>query len=380
MGLLSKQLGNSFAGRPGVSLQSPISMGSRGFRIAVTLLVLIGCCFASQRYKGKEKFEHRFEPIYRWWLEDDVRYIITSEEAAAFRSLTNDEERDRFVETFWYRRDPTPETVENEFKLEHYRRIVFANQKYGTKDEPGRNTDRGQIYIVFGPPDQHSNETDASGLTVETWTYWKSAQLANGATLKFIDQCKCGTPRLTLGEESKNNLLNVEPTMPRMFPAPSAAPGIQIYAGPSPHATVHLKQLESALNTKISVGRIPFTVEHVGDEPATDLTSLTSICLEIDSSGLTSSADGLRADVFGRVLSMTGRVVAAFEKNVTRTQSSSNPLRTCQTLPVRIGVYRLDVAVKDINSDRLGISFTKLRIGMPARSDAIGSGTRSKHR
>jgi GWxTD domain-containing protein len=334
-------------------------MGSRGFRIAVTVLVVIGCGFASN------------ESTYKNWLEDDVRDIITSGEAAGFRSLTNDEERDQFIETFWYNLDPTPETFENEFKLEHYRRIVLANQKFGITDIPGRKTDRGRIYIRFGPPDQISNETDPSGVASEAWNYRKSANFLNGATLRFVDQCRCGNPRLTFDEQSKDDLLSVRSTLPGVTPIPIGTNGIQLYIGPSPHPTVHFKALESALNTKITVGSLPFTVEHVKDEPATDSTFLTSVCIDMSPSTLTSVADGstpARADLFGRVLSLTGRVVAAFETKLTLAQTSDNPLRTCQTLPLNIGLYRLDVAVKDTNSNRLGIRFTELRVGIPAKN------------
>ena len=87
---------------------------------------------------------------YRKWLDEDVRWIITDEERSAFMQLSNDEERDQFIEAFWQRRDPTPDTEENEFKEEHYRRIAYANEHFAA-GIPGWKTDRGRIYIVFGP-------------------------------------------------------------------------------------------------------------------------------------------------------------------------------------------------------------------------------------
>ena len=80
-------------------------------------------------------------------------YIITDEERQAFKRLTTDEEREQFIEQFWLRRDPTPDTAENEFKEEHYRRIAYANEHYAS-GIPGWKTDRGRIYITFGPPDE----------------------------------------------------------------------------------------------------------------------------------------------------------------------------------------------------------------------------------
>ena len=90
---------------------------------------------------------------YKKWLDEDVRYIISDEEKATFKKLSNDEERDAFIEQFWLRRDPTPDTVENEFKEEHYRRIAYANEHFAAGKQ-GWRTDRGEIYIKFGKPDE----------------------------------------------------------------------------------------------------------------------------------------------------------------------------------------------------------------------------------
>jgi len=87
------------------------------------------------------------------WLDQDVRWIITDEERSAFMQLSNEEERENFIEAFWQRRDPTPDTEENEFKEEHYRRIAYANEHFAA-GIPGWKTDRGRIYIVFGPADE----------------------------------------------------------------------------------------------------------------------------------------------------------------------------------------------------------------------------------
>ena len=89
--------------------------------------------------------------VYKKWLDEDVRWIITDEELSAFKKLTTNAERDQFIEAFWQRRDPTPDTAENEYKEEHYRRIAYANEHYAA-GMPGWKTDRGRIYITFGPP------------------------------------------------------------------------------------------------------------------------------------------------------------------------------------------------------------------------------------
>ena len=106
-----------------------------------------------QKKKKEEALRKELETPYRKWLQEDVAYIITDEERAAFKRLQNDEEREQFIENFWLRRDPTPDTVENEFKEEHYRRIQYANDHFAS-GIPGWKTDRGRIYIVYGPPDE----------------------------------------------------------------------------------------------------------------------------------------------------------------------------------------------------------------------------------
>ena len=105
-----------------------------------------------QRAKQK-KLEKELAGPFKKWLQEDVVYIITDEERQAFRRLNTDEEREQFVEQFWLRRDPTPDTIENEAKEEHYRRIAYANERFAS-GIPGWKTDRGKIYIMHGPPDE----------------------------------------------------------------------------------------------------------------------------------------------------------------------------------------------------------------------------------
>jgi GWxTD domain-containing protein len=131
----------------------------RGFLIALAMLLWCSTFStsqgqppgASQKKAGVLKIDGGVPP-YKTWLEQDVVWIITDEERAAFKLLQNDEERDIFVEAFWARRNPTPDSFDNAFKDEHYRRIVYANEHFGTAI-PGWKSDRGHIYIVYGPPD-----------------------------------------------------------------------------------------------------------------------------------------------------------------------------------------------------------------------------------
>src|SRR5258705_13149213 len=85
-----------------------------------------------ERKKQEDKLRKELETPYRKWLSEDVSYIITDEERGVFKRLQTDEEREQFIEAFWLRRDPTPDTVENEFKEEHYRRIAYANEHYAS--------------------------------------------------------------------------------------------------------------------------------------------------------------------------------------------------------------------------------------------------------
>lgn len=102
---------------------------------------------------------------YKDWADKEVRWIITELEREAFKLLTNDEEREKFVESFWIRRDPTPDTVENEFRDQYYQRVLYANERFSAVI-PGSMTDRGRICIVYGPPDEI--ESHPSG---ETYDY-----------------------------------------------------------------------------------------------------------------------------------------------------------------------------------------------------------------
>jgi GWxTD domain-containing protein len=131
---------------------------------------------------------------YQKWLNEDVAYIITDQERAAFKQLSTDPEREQFIEQFWQRRDPTPGTVENEYKEEHYRRIAYANQNF-SDGVPGWKTDRGRIYIAYGPPDQAA----ASGCCSLTWTYRYIDGIGENITVAFQDSQGNGEFRLTPG-------------------------------------------------------------------------------------------------------------------------------------------------------------------------------------
>src|ERR1051326_1579573 len=134
------------------------------------------------------------------WLDEDVAYIITDEERAAFKRLTTDEEREQFIEQFWLRRDPSPDSVENEFKEEHYERIAYANEHYAS-GTPGWKADRARIYIMYGPADEI--ESHPSGGTYdrpmeegggststypfEQWRYRYLEDVGQEVIIEFVD-------------------------------------------------------------------------------------------------------------------------------------------------------------------------------------------------
>lgn len=138
---------------------------------------------------------------YRTWLSADVVYIITPDERAAFERLTTQEECGKFVEQFWLHRNPTPGTAENEYKNEHYRRIGYASARFGVPGPAGRSgwkTDRGRIYIQFGPPDEiESHPADSARAPYEMWRYRHIPGIADNVIMEFVDEEKNGDYRMT---------------------------------------------------------------------------------------------------------------------------------------------------------------------------------------
>lgn len=151
-----------------------------------------------EKKKSSKALKQELSSTYKKWLNQDVVYIITPEEKSAFKQLSNDEERDQFIEQFWLRRDPTPDTVENEFKEEHYRRIAYANEHFAA-GIPGWRSDRGRIYIIYGPPDQI--DSHASG-----GTYNRSPE--EGEAPPRLIRLKPGATAIwkESGKRSKSNL------------------------------------------------------------------------------------------------------------------------------------------------------------------------------
>src|SRR3984957_4689713 len=172
--------------------------------------------------KKEAALKKELETPWKKWLNEDVTYIITDEERKAFKQLNTDEEREQFVEQFWLRRDPTPDTVENEFKEEHYRRIAYANERFAS-GIPGWKLDRGRIYITFGPPDEIDSHPsggtyerpaaegggETSTYPFEDWRYRYIEGIGNDIMIEFVDTTMSGEYRMTMDPSEKDALLYV---------------------------------------------------------------------------------------------------------------------------------------------------------------------------
>jgi GWxTD domain-containing protein len=168
------------------------------------------------------------ETPYRKWLNEDVAYIITDDERADFKRLQADAERERFIEQFWLRRDPTPGTIENEYKEEHYRRIAYANEHHADNNLPGWKSDRGRIYIIYGPPDEkeshpaggkYQRPAEQGGGTTsvfpfEQWRYRYIEGLGTDVTIEFVDPTMSGEYRMTTDPSEKDALRYVRGAAP----------------------------------------------------------------------------------------------------------------------------------------------------------------------
>ena len=162
---------------------------------------------------------------YTKWVTEDVAYIITDDERNAFKRLQSDPEREHFIEQFWQRRDPTPATPENEFKEEHYRRIAYANQNYWHLNIPGWKTDRGRIYITYGPPDEKESHPSGgsyrrtplegggttSTLPFEQWLYRRIDGVGSNIVIEFVDPTMTGEYHMSVDPAEKDALLYVPP-------------------------------------------------------------------------------------------------------------------------------------------------------------------------
>lgn len=344
--------------------------------------------------------------VYKKWLDEDVRWIITDEELSAFKKLSNNAERDIFIEGFWQRRDPTPDTAENEYKEEHYRRIAYANEHFAA-GMPGWRTDRGRIYIMYGPPtstDSHpmggpyQRPAEEGGGSTETfpfevWRYRYLEGIGQEIEIEFVDDCGCGAYEMTLDRSKKDALLHVPnaglTTMEEMGMANKAdrfRGGLEsLGTGPfnqnnqskqfdrmdtfaklNRAPDVKFKDLQNELVThKFRTNLLPFDVQ-VDFVKLTSDTVLVPITLQVPLKGLTfANKEGIQravVNVYGQLTKLSGQIVQTFEETLHRDipaelleKEINNTSLYWKALPMRPGLYRLDVVVKDVNGDKTGI-------------------------
>ena len=344
--------------------------------------------------------------VYKKWLDEDVRWIITDEELSAFKKLTTNAERDTFIEGFWQRRDPTPDTAENEYKEEHYRRIAYANEHYAA-GMPGWRTDRGRIYIMFGPPtsiDSHPmggpyqrSAEEGGGQTTtfpfEVWRYRYLEGIGQEIEIEFVDDCGCGAYEMTLDRSKKDALLHVPnaglTTMEEMGQANKADrfrgglesigegpfnknnqskqfDRMETFAKLNRAPDIKFKDLQNELVThKFRTNLLPFDVQ-VDFVKLTSDTVLVPITLQVPLKGLTfANKDGIQravVNVYGQLTKLSGQIVQTFEETLRKDipaelleKEINNVSLYWKALPMRPGLYRLDVVMKDVNGDKTGI-------------------------
>jgi GWxTD domain-containing protein len=360
-----------------------------------------------QRKANAKALKIELSKTYRKWLDEDVRWIISDEEKSAFMQLSNDEERDQFIEAFWQRRDPTPDTEENEFKEEHYRRIAYANEHYAA-GIPGWKTDRGRMYIVFGPADEIESHPsggsyerpmeegggETSTFPFETWRYRYLEGIGQEVMIEFVDSCMCGDYHMTMDRSEKDALKytpNAGLTLYEQMGMSSKASrftngGIE-QLGQSPFSNnlqtkefdrleqfaklqaapaVKFKDLEEVVRHKITVNLMPFDVRADFVKVTSD-TVLVPVTIQIKNRDVTfQNKDGVErgtVNIFGRVTTLTGKIVQTFEDTVQvdvpvelLPKTAENSSVYWKALPLRISQnrYRLDIVVKDVNGDRTG--------------------------
>ena len=351
-----------------------------------------------QLSKKEKDLEKELMGPWRKWMTEDVVYIITDEEKASFKRLKTDDERQQFVEAFWQRRDPTPDTEENEYKEEHYRRIAYANDHYAS-GIPGWKTDRGMIYIKYGAPDENDSHPsggsyerpmeegggETSTFPFETWRYRYLDGIGTNIQIEFVDTTMSGEYHMTTDPEEKDALLNVPGaglTMSEQMGMASKTQRFQRTDGthlgtgnqPLPESmneftrieqmaklqappAIKFKDLQSAVDSSIRYNTLPMIVR-ADYIRITDSTVLTSIAIQFKNNDLQyttkDTASKATVNIYGRVTSLTRRPVNWFEDTVTAQfpvemlQKAMNGSQIySKTIPLAPGTYRLNVVAKD---------------------------------
>jgi GWxTD domain-containing protein len=349
--------------------------------------------------KKQKALEKELMGPWKKWLNEDVVYIITDEEKQAFKRLKTDEERQQFVEQFWLRRDPTPDTEENEYKEEHYRRIAYANDHYAS-GIPGWKTDRGMIYIKYGPPDEIESHPsggsyqrpyeegggETSTYPFEDWRYRYIDGIGTNVNIEFVDQTMSGEYHISIDPGEKDALLYVpgagltmaeqmgmanktqrfqrtdgthlgtgnQPLPESMNEFTRLEQNAKLYKAPA----IKFKDLEAAVSSTIRYNSLPM---HVRADyiRITDSTVLASLTLQFKNNDLQYATKDKVAkatiNLYGRITSLTRRPVNWFEDTVSMEipaemlqQAMTGSRVYSKSIPLAPGSYRLNIVAKDV--------------------------------
>lgn len=355
----------------------------------------------------RKAVRNELSPEDKKWLNEDVRWIITDEEARAFKNLSNEEERQQFIEMFWQRRNPNPDSPENEFRDEHYARIAYANEHFAA-GKPGWMTDRGHIYIAFGKPDSIDSHPSGgsyerpmeegggstSTFPFETWHYRYLAGVGDNIDIEFVDSCMCGDYHATIDRSEKDALKHTPGAGQTLYEQMGRAKqadrfnGSLEQLGPGPmSASQNSKQFDrldqfaklmappavkfADLDQFLTSGKVltgpPFLFDVRTDYvKLTNDTVLVPVTLQIHNNDITyKTKDGDSkgvVNILARVSNINHHVVQTFEDTVnvetpsdllTRTKSISSVY--WKALALAPGRYKLEIAIKDVNNpDHVG--------------------------
>ena len=364
----------------------------------------------------KKKMKNALKELddqYKQWLNEDVVYIISPEERSAFLQLDTNEEREQFIEQFWLRRSSNPDLPDNDFKEEHYRRIAYANEHFAS-GIPGWKTDRGRIYIIWGPPDEidshptggtYDRPMDEGGGSTTTypWEKWRYRYLegiGENVELEFVDPSGSGEYHLTMDPSEKDALLhvpgaglslmeemglasktdrftrsdgtNLPTTMGGQPASMNEFNRLELYAKIQQAPPVKFKDLEALVTSRIVRDQVHF-MWRTDFLKVTNDTVLVPVTIQIPNNQLSfQSKDGVHSatlNIFGRVSTLTGRVVQTFEDAVAKDfpdslfqQSVKLQSIYQKALPLRPGLYRLDLVIKDVQSGNVGVVNTRLAV------------------
>ena len=368
-----------------------------------------------QKKKDEAKLKKELETPYKKWLNEDVVYIITDEERKAFGRLNTDEEREEFIEQFWLRRDPTPDTEENEYREELYRRIAYANETFAS-GIPGWKTDRGMIYIKYGPPDEREEHAsggfyerpieegggETSTFPFEKWRYRYIDGIGNDVNIEFVDTTMTGEFHMTNDPSEKDALLYVPGAGLTMYeqmglackvcrftrtdgthlgtggmPLPASMDQFtrleQFAKLQAPPVISRFKDLEQEITTSIKYNLLPMTVR-ADYIPITDNMVITNITVQFDRKDLGyKDKDGLstaHVEVTGRVLTVAQRNVTNFDRDLVPPaiptemlgEATKGPDIFQETLQLKPGLYRLNVVAKDMNNGNMHRAELRLEV------------------